>query len=621
MWAGGASLLAVDLDEDEVPMSTLPNWWTSRHLLITNIDAPGLGEKESAEHAVRVNQLTADLTTEVNRVVSAELRRIQQEATRQQRETAKVALCEMGYATELVEAALSASRDDQQAAAEMLLDGDSDLLQNLAVAYAVLSASNDTDGEENADSSNHPAFGHSPQHCRFCKVLVGGTADFSGDSGGVTVCSAVVELHSDEHAAIVVNSLATPSGAIDAPQRQWRAFATAKTAAHLQSALSFMLRPQRYLPGSDQRPPPNQFGGFGSRAPPQNSDSVASLSLATDSPAAASAGGRLNTILVVAEVVPRNIRILACAQLASTPATASLLVGHRLTLVSPASSGGGYGGIATQGKVIGWLADLKAHILQTGPLPSEVQMVYSSTAVSPQTPFLFNPVKPGVKLHSVAVLAKPGTHLKKCKVCMEGRESSEFSAFCFQVYHIDGHETRVQNPRHPEQVCSTCLKQHCEVALKGGKLFARCPVENCGRALQVRELQGIVEPTLYATLMDRLKEAEEQQMLIQAGSDDMKDILLAGIEVKRCPRCNVKIEKNGGCSSIQCYRCGTNFNWDSQSFVEVSPEMLLHASKAELQQFATQKGLTVANWEESTPTIARHLISQLNDLDGGYATP
>lgn len=31
---------------------------------------------------------------------------------------------------------------------------------------------------------------------------------------------------------------------------------------------------------------------------------------------------------------------------------------------------------------------------------------------------------------------------------------------------------------------------------------------------------------------------------------------------KKCPRCNVRIERNGGCNQMQCVRCGLSFCWN-----------------------------------------------------------
>ena len=93
-------------------------------------------------------------------------------------------------------------------------------------------------------------------------------------------------------------------------------------------------------------------------------------------------------------------------------------------------------------------------------------------------------------------------------------------------------------------------------ALDGAALFVRCPIEGCGRALQVRELRGVVPPDTYRLLMSRLKEAEAA-----VEADDGGALAAAGLRLRHCPGCNVRIEKNSGCDQMNCYRCGHQFNW------------------------------------------------------------
>ena len=43
--------------------------------------------------------------------------------------------------------------------------------------------------------------------------------------------------------------------------------------------------------------------------------------------------------------------------------------------------------------------------------------------------------------------------------------------------------------------------------------------------------------------------------------DDTAELLAAGVQLRLCPKCNTKIEKDGGCSSMDCYLCGHSFEW------------------------------------------------------------
>ena len=49
---------------------------------------------------------------------------------------------------------------------------------------------------------------------------------------------------------------------------------------------------------------------------------------------------------------------------------------------------------------------------------------------------------------------------------------------------------------------------------------------------------------------------------------DDDDPALAGLELRLCPACFVRIEKNEGCQQMCCYRCGHNFSWPDAKIVE-----------------------------------------------------
>ena len=43
------------------------------------------------------------------------------------------------------------------------------------------------------------------------------------------------------------------------------------------------------------------------------------------------------------------------------------------------------------------------------------------------------------------------------------------------------------------------------------------------------------------------------------------------LEVRLCPKCNVRIEKNAGCDSMRCYRCAEQFRWGNAKKLENPP--------------------------------------------------
>jgi hypothetical protein len=227
-----------------------------------------------------------------------------------------------------------------------------------------------------------------------------------------------------------------------------------------------------------------------------------------------------------------------------------------------------------------------------------------------------------VPLSSALCLSPLNTFLRECSVCYTSLDHQSFANFCFREYRITGGGESIKNPRHPATVCRTCLQQHAHVALGDGKLFVPCPVEGCGRTLQTRELRDIVQAEVFATLLERIREAEEQTQKDDDGSFiDVPKCPTAGhpmiwmkpttkenspwacskckkqykttearavgprwvcvvcddnlcrschsppIELRTCPNCRVRIEKNQGCNSMQCYRCGFKFSWQSAELV------------------------------------------------------
>jgi hypothetical protein len=69
---------------------------------------------------------------------------------------------------------------------------------------------------------------------------------------------------------------------------------------------------------------------------------------------------------------------------------------------------------------------------------------------------------------------------------------------------------QVGGPRHPGQTCGPYLRRHAALAIRGGQLYVRCPVEHCGRSLQTLELREVGSKNdskrllLATTMLERL---------------------------------------------------------------------------------------------------------------------
>eukprot|EP00036_Acanthoecidae_sp_10tr_P007548 CAMPEP_0182922440 /NCGR_PEP_ID=MMETSP0105_2-20130417/4796_1 /TAXON_ID=81532 ORGANISM="Acanthoeca-like sp., Strain 10tr" /NCGR_SAMPLE_ID=MMETSP0105_2 /ASSEMBLY_ACC=CAM_ASM_000205 /LENGTH=1067 /DNA_ID=CAMNT_0025060055 /DNA_START=175 /DNA_END=3375 /DNA_ORIENTATION=+ len=154
-------------------------------------------------------------------------------------------------------------------------------------------------------------------------------------------------------------------------------------------------------------------------------------------------------------------------------------------------------------------------------------------------------------------------HFATCKVCLEIKRKPDFSDFCFETFRVSGDGLHIASPRHPGSVCRECLSTHCDVALRSGQLYVSCPAEDCGRNLQTMELQKFVPPSAFEKLLSGLRDVEVNGARAFKTQGD-----LAGLDLRGCPKCAAAIEKNQGCSSMRCYRCGHNFKWDNAIVIE-----------------------------------------------------
>jgi len=162
------------------------------------------------------------------------------------------------------------------------------------------------------------------------------------------------------------------------------------------------------------------------------------------------------------------------------------------------------------------------------------------------------------------VLAPVAAHFGECGVCYESQPFTAFAEFCFKEFRVTGDSMETAGPRHPRTICRSCLCLHARSAVRAGKLYVRCPSVACGRSLQTLELQSLMSASDYLSLIAALRDAESAA----AAGENAQDLAAPeGLELRLCPRCHVRIEKNEGCSSMQCYRCGELFQWDEAALV------------------------------------------------------
>jgi hypothetical protein len=212
--------------------------------------------------------------------------------------------------------------------------------------------------------------------------------------------------------------------------------------------------------------------------------------------------------------------------------------------------------LQSTGTVVAFVDTLKRHVVHaqgvvqaSGTEPSFV----SVNLLGEQGKYALEPYSRPMTVSGA--LAPAHCHFPVCTVCYGSIRTSDFPNFCYAHFRITGDGEQMRDPRHPATICRACLRTHATGMVQEGKLFVGCPDPDCERALQTRELRDILTAPLYKKLISGIRDMSAQN------DDEDEQLIASGFEIRMCPRCNCRMEKNDGCDSMNCFRCGENFNW------------------------------------------------------------
>jgi hypothetical protein len=179
-----------------------------------------------------------------------------------------------------------------------------------------------------------------------------------------------------------------------------------------------------------------------------------------------------------------------------------------------------------------------------------------------------------------------GTRRRRCNSCVE------------LVLFPDQFPTPCNTFQSMKNVCCfTCVAKHVRVQLsstpRGVFPIVTCPIVDCNHELDRESLKRLVGQALVAEY-DRLVVVSDQFFCVECGEsrrfsqsgvacdgcsgkvcygcrgnhvrvceptwrdEETRNTLLR--TCRRCPRCHVLVEKNGGCGHVYC-RCGKSFDW------------------------------------------------------------
>eukprot|EP00035_Acanthoeca_spectabilis_P012612 m.227715 g.227715 ORF g.227715 m.227715 type:complete len:1328 (-) comp15666_c0_seq1:84-4067(-) len=160
-------------------------------------------------------------------------------------------------------------------------------------------------------------------------------------------------------------------------------------------------------------------------------------------------------------------------------------------------------------------------------------------------------VPPGLPAHSLPAVTPLGYHYKQCSLCRSHCALQDFARFCFSTCTHPLENTNRKGvfggDRHPFTICWRCFQAHAIEEVAAGTVCVTCPIAECGRALQLRELMSILPRAMSRKLPDSVRDP----------------ISMAEVEnVRICPHCHARVGR--ACTRNDenaCFRCGKTFHW------------------------------------------------------------
>ena len=198
--------------------------------------------------------------------------------------------------------------------------------------------------------------------------------------------------------------------------------------------------------------------------------------------------------------------------------------------------------------VLSFVPGLQRHVVAYSE--QEVKLIDLTTAC-----FILEPST--TRIYHASVLAKPGTHIKDCPVCFEPFDWSSLG--------------RISMSCHPRECCSDCLSAWADGQISEGKLYVRCPAEGCKKQLALSQVKQVVNRSKFNSFVSSIREVHreaaraEHQELSTGTAEEQKAFRewVKEMDVRFCIGCFARIEKNKGCNHMTCWRCGTEFQWES----------------------------------------------------------
>lgn len=154
-----------------------------------------------------------------------------------------------------------------------------------------------------------------------------------------------------------------------------------------------------------------------------------------------------------------------------------------------------------------------------------------------------------------------------CVVCFEERAERLPLP---KLSTLNGDTMRASDCNHP--VCQACMAAFVVARVEEQRVFGiRCPFESCKVELHEQDIANLVSRgALSVDIQKRFAQLRKNDYTARVESfsddtqvrtvEDYKLMKMLWASTRRCPRCNVLMQKSQGCNSFGCI-CGHRFNY------------------------------------------------------------
>lgn len=149
------------------------------------------------------------------------------------------------------------------------------------------------------------------------------------------------------------------------------------------------------------------------------------------------------------------------------------------------------------------------------------------------------------------------------------REDQRYCVICLNYHNKKDVVASHPKQKFPHWICKACLfhwfillieRNVCKYKEKDDWIIVQFPCTQCNQYVHISTFESL--PRHQKTMLrNRLRQAYERKRVV-AQEEKKTEAYWNNGSIKRCPMCEIPIQKDGGCDDMTC-TCGHEFSWTS----------------------------------------------------------